>query len=73
MSKIVISVWVLSLILFGFVLALFAFSAPVWLPIVLLVLVTMLVALLGYKVVKKSMKERKRKYKATSGGCGCGA
>lgn len=69
MSKIVIVALALSLLLLGFIGALFAYELPIWLPVILVVLSVVLVALMASKVAKKMHKNRheERTYSATSG------
>lgn len=64
MSKITVAALVLTLLLLGFSAALFAFSLPVWMPIVLIVLSVTLLALMAYKTSKKTSK---RRYSAPTG------
>ena len=69
MSKIVIAALTLSLLLVVLsCVALFAYSVPLWLPIVLLVLSAVLVVLTALKVAKKMRKGKGKGYRATSGG-----
>jgi membrane protein implicated in regulation of membrane protease activity len=65
MSKIIIVALALALLLLGFSGAVFAYSLPLWLPIVLVVLSVVLVALLASKVAKSP---NPRRYSATTGG-----
>ena len=66
MSKIIIVALALALLLLGFSGAVFAYSLPLWLPIVLVVLSVVLVALLASKVAKS--RHSTRNYSATTGG-----